>query len=212
MVDYIKFTPEMSNNWSRTIRWAENHQPWHSKRIVDASTVSQLESKLWLATELAKFKDEVNDVALLGGWFAHIIVPLLVDEIEVKNIYNYDICRDSLMLSYKFNRRYKHDIYHVRTKNIMINWISKDHKPDTIINTSCEHMFPMWRFRELNSELNPERHLYVLQSTDDDQYDDHINCVSGPDELAEQAKLNDVYYSGSLTLDNGMTRFMVIGR
>ena len=94
MVDYIKYTPEMSNNWLRSINWAEKHQPWHSKRIVDASTVSQLQSKLWLVTELSKFKDQVDDIALLGGWFAHMIVPLLVDEINATKIFNYDICRD----------------------------------------------------------------------------------------------------------------------
>ena len=54
--------------------------------------------------------------------------------------------------------------------------------------------------------------LFVLQSTDDDQYDDHINCVSNAEELADQADLVDVKYSGSKKLDNGMTRFMVIGR
>ena len=44
------------------------------------------------------------------------------------------------------------------------------------------------------------------------QWDDHINCVNDPDELAEQANIADVMYSGSIVLDNGMNRFMVIGR
>ena len=65
---------------------------------------------------------------------------------------------------------------------------------DVLINTSCEHMFPMRRFRELN------------------KYEDHINCVSGPEELAEQAELINVVYSGTKVLDNGMKRFMVIGK
>ena len=54
--------------------------------------------------------------------------------------------------------------------------------------------------------------LFALQSTDCKDYDDHINCVSDPDELAEQAGLVEVYYSGTKVLDNGMNRFMVIGR
>ena len=210
MVDYIKYTPETANNWSRTINWVAKHQPWMSKRIVDSSTISQMQSKLWLITELSKFKNEINDVAILGGWYAQFIVPLLVDEIEVNKIFNYDLCRDSLMISYKFNRRYKHDIYNVRTKNIMTDGLSKDHDPDTIINTSCEHMFPMWKFKELNKKVSDS--LYVLQSTDDDSYEDHINCVSSPEELAEQANIPEIYYKGSKVLDNGMTRFMVIGR
>ena len=75
-----------------------------------------------------------------------------------------------------------------------------------------------WKFKEVNHYglLNQRGFkyspLYILQSTDDDQYDDHINCVKSPEELADQAKLVDVLYSGSKVLSNGMTRFMVIGR
>jgi len=51
-----------------------------------------------------------------------------------------------------------------------------------------------------------------LQSTNEDKYEDHINCVSGPEELAEQAEFVDIMYSGTKVLDNGMNRFMVIGK
>ena len=54
--------------------------------------------------------------------------------------------------------------------------------------------------------------LFVLQSTDEDKYEDHINCVVDCDELAEQSGLTHVLYSGKKTLSNGMNRFMVIGR
>jgi len=81
---------------------------------------------------------------------------------------------------------------------------------DLVINTSCEHMFPMKKFRELNGgNSNP---IYVLQSSNDRQYDDHINCVDSADELADQAEIVDVMYSGEMKLSNGMTRYMVIGR
>ena len=82
---------------------------------------------------------------------------------------------------------------------------------DFIINTSCEHMFPMTKFKQLNRGFFNDV-VYVLQSTNEDKYEDHINCVSGPEELAEQAKFVDVMYSGTKTLDNGMERFMVIGK
>ena len=65
-------------------------------------------------------------------------------------------------------------------------------------------------FKELN--FNRGNPIYVLQSSDDDKYDDHINCVQSADELADQAKLVEVMYSGEKKLINGMTRFMVIGR
>ena len=54
--------------------------------------------------------------------------------------------------------------------------------------------------------------FYVLQSTNETKYDDHINCVNSPEELVNQANLKQVLYKGSKVLDNGMTRFMVIGK
>ena len=78
-----------------------------------------------------------------------------------------------------------------------------------IINTSCEHMYHMKKFKELNPALNP---IYILQSTNDTKYDDHINCVNNVNELAEQANINEIYFSGSKVLHSGMTRFMVIGK
>ena len=69
-------------------------------------------------------------------------------------------------------------------------------------------MYPMKKFRELNPNL---KSWFVLQSTNEDKFDDHINCVNNTKELAEQGELKQVLYEGQLTLDNGMTRFMVIG-
>jgi hypothetical protein len=71
-------------------------------------------------------------------------------------------------------------------------------------------MFPMQMIKDRHFKNTYP--LCVLQSTDDDQYDDHINCVKDLDELTEQAGLIDVMYAGEKILSNGMKRFMVIGR
>ena len=70
-------------------------------------------------------------------------------------------------------------------------------------------LFAEHRFYSLNKFKKPP--VYVLQSTNDTQWDDHINCVSSPNELIEQAGIIKVLYSGKQELDNGMKRFMVIG-
>jgi len=207
MVDYLKFTPEISNNWSRAWHETQKQRPWAFKRLLDASTESQMESKLWLTTELMSVDISSKNVALLGGWFAHIITTLLMDEVNVDTVTNFEIDQDAKFISYKFNRRYKPN-YKAKRKNITISSLNEN--CDLIINTSCEHMFPMWKFRELNPQL--KNSWYVLQSTDDDQYDDHINCVKDEFHLAEQANFTDIKYSGEKKLPNGMTRFMVIGR
>jgi hypothetical protein len=176
--------------------------------LEDSSTISQLQSKLWIATELEKLNLYYKKVALIGGWFAQYITPILIDNLNVDVVHNYDIDKDAQLISYKFNRRYKEqNKYQAFSKNVFINSLREHY--DMIINTSCEHMYHMKKFKELNPALNP---IYILQSTNDTKYDDHINCVNSAEELAEQANINEIYFSGSKVLDNGMIRFMVIGK
>ena len=73
-------------------------------------------------------------------------------------------------------------------------------------------MYPMSKFRKLKNTGVDDNALYILQSSNDTQYDDHINCVDDADELADQANLVDNLDLAKKLLPNGMTRFMVIGR
>ena len=233
-MEYLKLTPELVNDWKNALSASE---PYVFKRVMDSMNQSQLESKLWIIQELIKLDIKPKRVAILAGWFAQYTVPLLYDNFEsIVRIENFEIDRDVKKISYKFNKRYKEEGYAVRIKNVMFNPIWKKQKTeldkefltryfDTIINTSCEHMYSMSKFRELNkliwkaAEKHPlflfpavKKPLYILQSSNDDEYDDHINCVSCPEELIDQARIDDVMYSGTLQLSNGMYRYMVIGR
>ena len=212
-MEYLKFTPELAHDWKNALSSSE---PYLLKRVLDSMNRSQLESKLWIVNELSELMLFPKSVALLGGWYANYIVPLLIEH-GVELIHNFEIDEDAKTISYKFNKTYKDKKqYKCDIVNTMFDSVWNKQKKtepvfDFIINTSCEHMFPMRRFRELNKNLsgNP---IYVLQSTNEDKYEDHINCVSGPEELAEQAELINVVYSGTKVLDNGMKRFMVIGK
>ena len=106
MVEYIKLTPEMCHNWSITFDWVSRNIPLTMARLVNATTVSQAQSKLWLITELTKLNVEINNIGILGGWFAHIIVPLLVDELNAEKIINYEIDFEANKISTKLNRRF----------------------------------------------------------------------------------------------------------
>ena len=211
-MEYLKFTPELAHDWKNALSTSE---PYLLKRVLDSMNQSQLESKLWIIQELIKLEIKPKRVAILAGWYSQYIIPLLIEH-GVEFIYNFEIDRDAKDISYKFNKRYKdQEKYECHITDIMFKEIWRKEENygafDVLINTSCEHMFPMRRFRELNKNLsgNP---IYVLQSTNEDKYEDHINCVSGPEELAEQAELINVVYSGTKVLDNGMNRFMVIGK
>tara|TARA_A100001011_G_scaffold355067_1_gene397992 strand:- start:122 stop:766 length:645 start_codon:yes stop_codon:yes gene_type:complete len=214
-MDYIKFTPGAVANFARANHLTQKQRPWAFPRIVDSMTKSQVQSKLWLGEELINIQSGFRNVAVIGGWFCHILGIILFDELKCNFVCNYDTDRDSQLISYKFNTRYKDaGCFSATTKNLFIS-DKLDQKQneigsiDLVVNCSCEHMFYM---REIKEKHFNDGQLFVLQSTDCEEYDDHINCVSGPDELSFQAGLVEVYYSGTKVLDNGMNRFMVIGR
>jgi len=218
-MEYLKFTPELAHDWKNALSSSE---PYLLKRVLDSMNQSQLESKLWIIQELIKLEIKPKRVAILAGWYAQYIVPLLYDNFEsLQFAENYEIDQDVKRLSYKFNKRLKEDKkYEITIRNVMFDRIhgswqhgSGGHQLDVdiIINCACEHMYPMWKFKELNKPVlrNP---IYILQSSDDDQYSDHINCVNSEEELIDQARIKDVMYSGAKLLSNKSTRFMVIGR
>ena len=215
-MEYLKFTPELAHDWKNALSSSE---PYLLKRVLDSMNQSQLESKLWIIQELIKLEIKPKRVAILAGWYAQYITALLYDNFEsLQFVENYEIDQDVKRLSYKFNKRLKEDKkYLITILNVMFSRIhaswhdGKKLEVDTIINCACEHMYPMWKFRELNKPVlrNP---IYVLQSSDDDQHSDHINCVNSEEELIDQAGIKDVMYSGAIFLSNKSTRFMVIGR
>jgi len=218
-MEYLKFTPELANNWKNALSQTSSSEPYLLKRMLDSMNQSQLESKLWIIQELIKLEIKPKRVAILAGWYAQYITALLYDNFEsLQFVENYEIDQDVKRLSYKFNKRLKEDKkYLITILNVMFSRIhaswhgGKKLEIDTIINCACEHMYPMWKFRELNKPVlrNP---IYVLQSSDDDQHSDHINCVNSEEELIDQAGIKDVMYSGAIFLSNKSTRFMVIGR
>jgi hypothetical protein len=212
-MEYLKYTPEMAKDWKNAINASEGYL---RKRVADSMNESQLVSKLWLVEELSNLNVKPVNISLLAGWFAQYIVPLLYDNIEsIEWIENFEMDRDIKRVAYKFNTRYKkEDKYKVSIKNVMFGNLISLSSPtfDTVINCSCEHMYPMSKFRKLKNTGVDDNALYILQSSNDTQYDDHINCVDDADELADQANLVDILYVGEKLLPNGMTRFMVIGR
>ena len=212
-MEYLKYTPEVARDWKNAINSSEGYL---RKRVLDSMNESQLVSKMWLVEELSNLNVKPVNISLLAGWFAQYIVPLLYDNIEsIEWIENFEMDRDIKRVAYKFNTRYKkEDKYKVSIKNVMFGNLISLSSPtfDTVINCSCEHMYPMSKFRELKNTGVDDNALYILQSSNDTQYDDHINCVNDADELADQANLIDILYAGEKLLPNGMTRFMVIGR
>jgi len=78
--------------------------------------------------------------------------------------------------------------------------------PDTIINTSCEHinLFSQW-YKKI-----PKGKLVILQSNDFKDIDDHVNCSTTLKQFGEMTPLSELKYEGELDLGQ-YKRFMRIG-
>ena len=96
--------------------------------------------------------------------------------------------------------------YHYYTINVKGEPKLCQEVPDTIINTSCEHI------EKVTEWFNaiPRDKLVVLQSNNYFEIDDHVNCVKDITEFKQQAPLSNIIYEGELELEK-YTRFMLIG-
>ena len=64
-MEYLKFTPELANDWKNALSSSE---PYVFKRVMDSMNQSQLESKLWIIQELIKLGVKPKRLQyLLGG-------------------------------------------------------------------------------------------------------------------------------------------------
>ena len=79
-------------------------------------------------------------------------------------------------------------------------------RPDTIINTSCEHIndFDKWY------DMIPKSKLLVLQNNNYSELPEHVNCVDSLNTFAKQTPMNEVLFEGIMKLSK-YNRYMRIG-
>ena len=191
----------------------------------DCFSRGQLESKLWLLTELGKLNVELGTVFLCAGWYATLATMLFESDIKIDKVRSFDIDESCVDIAETFNKPWFVDEWRFKsiTQDIMdINynehvwqyWSNANNRmsypitdsPDTIINTSCEHIenFQEWY------DLIPDGKLVVLQSNNYYEIEEHVNCVRSIEEFAVKAPMDNILYSGELELPK-YKRFMLIG-
>jgi hypothetical protein len=191
----------------------------------DCFSRGQLESKLWLLTELGKLNVGLGTVFLCAGWYATLATMLFESDIKIDKVRSFDIDESCVDIAETFNKPWFVDKWRFKsiTQDIMdINynehvwqyWSNANNRmsypitdsPDTIINTSCEHIenFQEWY------DLIPDGKLVVLQSNNYYEIEEHVNCVRSIEEFAVKAPMDNILYSGELDLPK-YKRFMLIG-
>ena len=191
----------------------------------DCFSRGQLQSKQWLVTELQKLDIELGTVFLCAGWYATLATMLFESDIKVDKVRSFDIDPSCVDIAETFNKPWFMEQW--RFKSITQDIIDIDYNehtwqfwsnannrmsrpitdtPDTIINTSCEHIE---NFAEWYAKITADK-LLVLQSNNFFKVNEHVNCVNDIEEFKTQAPMSEVLYSGELELPK-YKRFMLIG-
>ena len=190
---------------------------------LDCFSRGQIASKKWLIEELKKVDKSLGTVFLCAGWYATVVPMIEEANIEFDKIRSFDIDTDVWKIAEVFNKdlvlddwKFKastqdiHDInynvhkYETTKSNGDIETL-KD-SPDTIINTSCEHIenFDSW-YAKL-----PTGKLVILQSNNYFDIPEHVNCVQDIKQFEQMTPMQEVYFTGELKLEK-YTRYMRIG-
>jgi hypothetical protein len=196
-----------------------------TKIVEDSFSRGQLQSKLWLIKELKKLNLELGTVFLCAGWYAILATMMFESNLRVGKIRSFDIDPDCQDIAEIFNKpwfmqqwRFKaiaQDIMAIdynehtwscwSTANIRMSYPITE-APDTIINTSCEHIDP---FDEWYNKI-PEGKLLVLQANNFVEVDEHVNTYNTLDEFSANVPMTQTLYTGELKLTK-YTRYMKIG-
>ena len=191
----------------------------------DCFSRGQLQSKQWLVNELTKCDVELGTVFLCAGWYATLATMLFESDIKVDKVRSFDIDPSCIDIAETFNKPWFMETWRFKsiTQDIMDidydthkwqSWSNANNRmsrpitdtPDTIINTSCEHISD---FAEWYAKI-PDGKLVVLQSNNFFKVAEHVNCVNDIEEFKSQAPMSQVLYSGELELPK-YRRFMLIG-
>jgi len=193
--------------------------------LSDALSWGQLKSKRWLIAKLEELDLDLGTIFLCAGWYATLAAMLFNSSCSIKCIRSFDIDELCVTIAETINRHKTTDNWKFKalTQNILdVNytehswtfWSTKNNrksypitdKPNTIINTSCEHIenFTNW------FNLIPKGKLVALQSNNYFELPEHVNCVNDIDEFKQQAPLSNIIYEGELELEK-YTRYMLIG-
>jgi hypothetical protein len=207
-----QFTPAMKNFFANDIEIDK-----------DCFSRGQLQSKLWLVDELKKCNVDLGTVFLCAGWYATLATMLFESNIKIDKVRSFDIDPRCVPIAKVFNKPWvmedwkfqasTQDIKDINysTHTFLVNRADGSdcqliESPDTIINTSCEHI-P--NFKEWYTKI-PEGKLVVLQSNNYYEIKEHVNCVASIEEFAVKAPMDNILYSGEFELPK-YTRFMLIG-
>jgi len=173
---------------------------------------NQYQSKKWLVECLNQYdyhfrlkSQDSIDIAVFGGWYG-LTAKLLADNFKIKpvrKLYSYDFdpfCKKMGKIFFPQIEFVEKDVKDVDTNEKSFS---------IIVNTSCEHMEQ--HIIDKIIEQAPDKTLFVLQSNNYVEIDQHINCSVDLQDFTNKYKSTlEKVKTYKLNMQK-YTRFMVIG-
>lgn len=194
--------------YSRTLIDVNYTYPHRVEDFARSFSRNQFYSKTWLVETLDlidfDFTSKTN-FYILGSWYSSILVPLLFLKYELtRKIHLVDFDDETLQVAKTLHGTEK-IMTHKWDCNFEWNKVEKC-AADVLINTSCEHMYPM-------TDVKTDA-LCIFQSNNFKHDAAHINCVDTLGDFINQCNFKQVLWSGERPFhdyDDEHKRFMVIG-
>lgn len=197
-----------------------NKFPQSETAMVDAFSLGQLKSKLWLIDNLP---NDLGTVFICAGWYG-TLASLMFEKARDKfeKIRSFDIDESCANIADTMNRSWVIDGWQFKASTLdIINMgfptthttfrsngtsLELTEMPDTIINTSCEHItdFAKWY------DSIPLGKIVILQSNNFFDLPEHVNCAADKEDFDRMAPMSKTLFLGELPLEK-YSRFMKIG-
>ena len=192
--------------------------------IKDAFARGQLHSKKWLVSEVEKIGMHLGTVFLCAGWYGTLATMLFESKkIHLDKIRSFDIDSTCWQIAESINKPWvmnewqfkstTQDIHDINFsehtyKTLRSNGTERElfDSPNTIINTSCEHIE---NWSDWWNKI-PKGKMCILQSNNYTDLPEHINCVKNTDHFKSIAPMTTNLYEGDLNLGKYI-RYMIIG-
>lgn len=190
---------EYWSEWTLMVHGLFHHR---LEDFVKSYSENQIAAKSWLTEHLKMHTitdPHDKEVWILGSWYGTVLVPLIRSTLKNPKIHLVDYDQENLDIALRIHQN-------IQTHCLDVSFDLPEIETDIIINTSCEHMYPM---KDI-----PMHGLCFYHSNNFYEDHAHINCVDSVDELAEQSGIENPEKHEMMfhRYDNHHKRYMVIGK
>ena len=187
--------------WMDAIRNSEDRY-----RTLESFWKGQVNSKVWLAKNLIGFVPvRPLNIVIYGGWNGVLASILFNSNIAAQHITSVDIdpvCED---IANTVNKR--HEIQG-KFSAVTADMCEYTNNADVVINTSCEHITQEQYEQWVSNQ--PDDALFVVQSNNYFELDEHIRCAIDADDFMRMSKIKP-FWRGEFETPK-YTRYMIIGK